>query len=95
VAVTLIAGALLAWSQMTCFEGALAKAEPKTVRYRVLHVAAVLAHRARDLIVRLGESWTWARVGHRICACTRSVPIAERVSAPDPEAIPQGVTRRD
>src|ERR1019366_1628215 len=51
VAVSVIAGALLAWSQMTCFDGALAKAEPKTMRYRVLHVAAVLVHRGRDLIV--------------------------------------------
>ncbi len=60
VAVSLIAGSLLAWSQMTCFDGALAKAEPKTMRYRVLHVAAVLAHRGRDLIVHLDESWPWA-----------------------------------
>jgi hypothetical protein len=60
VAVSLIAGALLAWSQMTCFDGALAKAEPKTMRYRVLHVAAVLAHRGRDLVIHLDESWPWA-----------------------------------
>lgn len=60
VAISLIAGALLAWSQMTCFEGALAIAEPKTVRYRVLHVAAVLARRGRDLVVHLDESWPWA-----------------------------------
>jgi hypothetical protein len=60
VAVSLIAGSLLAWSQMTCFDGALAKAEPKTMRYRVLHVAAVLAHRGRDLIVHLDETWPWA-----------------------------------
>jgi Transposase DDE domain group 1 len=60
VAVSLLAGALLAWSQMTCFDGALAKAEPKTMRYRVLHVAAVLARRGRDLILRLDETWPWA-----------------------------------
>ncbi len=60
VAVSLLAGALLAWSQLTCFDGALAKAEPKTMRYRVLHVAAVLAHRGRDLVVHLDESWPWA-----------------------------------
>ena len=60
MATSLIAGALLAWSQMLCFEGALAKAEPKTMRYRVLHVAAVLAHRGRGLILRLDESWPWA-----------------------------------
>jgi hypothetical protein len=60
VAVSVIAGSLLAWSQMTCFDGALAKAEPKTMRYRVLHVAAVLAHRGRDLIVHLDETWPWS-----------------------------------
>jgi hypothetical protein len=60
VAVSVIAGSLLAWSQLTCFEGALAKAEPKTMRYRVLHVAAVLAHRGRDLVMHLDETWPWA-----------------------------------
>jgi hypothetical protein len=59
VATSLIAGALLAWCQMVCFEGALAKAEPKTMRYRVLHVAAHLVHRSRGLILRLDESWPW------------------------------------
>ncbi|MGA2307899.1 MAG: IS1380 family transposase [Acidimicrobiales bacterium] len=33
---------------------------PKTMRYRVLHVAAVLVHRGRDLIMRLDETWPWA-----------------------------------
>jgi hypothetical protein len=55
-----IAGALLAWSQMVCFEGALAKAEPKTMRYRVLHVAALLVHKSRGLTLRLDETWPWA-----------------------------------
>jgi hypothetical protein len=59
VATSLIAGALLAWSQMVCFEGALAKAEPKTMRYRVLHVAALLVRRSRGLILRLDETWPW------------------------------------
>ena len=69
VAVSVIAGALWAWSQMTCFDGALAKAEPKTMRYGVLHVAAVLAHRGRDHIMRLDESWPWA--SELATACTR------------------------
>lgn len=59
VALSLIAGALLAWSQMMCFEGALAKAEPKTMRYRVLHVAAVLVRHGRGLILRLDKTWPW------------------------------------
>jgi Transposase DDE domain group 1 len=60
VAVSLIAAALLAWTQLTCFEGALAKAEPKRFRYRVLHVAARLARHANQLVVHLDESWPWA-----------------------------------
>ena len=60
VATSLIAGALLAWSQMTCFTGALAKAEPKTMRYRVLHVAAILVRRGRGLVMRIDETWPWA-----------------------------------
>jgi hypothetical protein len=59
VATSLIAGALLAWSQMVCFDGELAKAEPKTMRYRVLHVAALLVHKSRGLILRLDETWPW------------------------------------
>jgi hypothetical protein len=59
VAVSIIAGALLAWSQLVCFEGALAKAEPKTMRHRVLHTAAVLVRRQRRLFLRLDESWPW------------------------------------
>jgi hypothetical protein len=56
----MIAGSLLAWSQMTCFDGALRKAEPKTMRYRVLHIAALLVHSGRQLIMRLDETWPFA-----------------------------------
>jgi hypothetical protein len=50
VATSLIAGALIAWAQMTCLDGELKKAEPKTLRYRLLHVAAVLVRRGHRLI---------------------------------------------
>lgn len=60
VQVTLVAGALLAWAQMLCFDGALVKAEPKTLRYRILHVAALLVRRGRRLILRIDETWPWA-----------------------------------
>jgi hypothetical protein len=65
VAVSLLAGALLAWLQMTCLDGALKKAEPKTLRYRLLHIAAVLVRRGRRLVLRLDESWPWASALHR------------------------------
>ena len=60
VALSVIAGSLFAWSQMACFDGQLARAEPKTMRHRVLHVAAVLVRRQRHLVLRLDESWPWA-----------------------------------
>jgi hypothetical protein len=36
----LVAADLIAWVQTTLRTGDLAKAEPKTLRYRLLHVAA-------------------------------------------------------
>jgi hypothetical protein len=60
VSASLIAGALLASSQMTCLDGELTKAEPKAIRYRILHVAALLVRRGGRLILRLDETWPWA-----------------------------------
>jgi hypothetical protein len=60
VAASLIAGSLLAWAQMTCLDNKLKKAEPKTLRYQILHVAAVLVRRGRRLILRLDETSPWA-----------------------------------
>jgi len=45
VQVSLLAGTLLAWAQMTVLTGKLAKAEPKALRNKILHVAAVLVRR--------------------------------------------------
>jgi len=53
---------LLAWTQTTLLHdvAALAKAEPKTLRYRLLHVAARLTRGARQLRLRLDQTWPWA-----------------------------------
>jgi hypothetical protein len=56
-----VAGALLAWCQLVCFDGELSKIEPKTKRHRILHVAALLVRRQRGLVLRLDETWPWAR----------------------------------
>ena len=40
----------------------LVKAEPKTLRYRILHVAARLARGGRRLRLKIDRSWRWARV---------------------------------
>ena len=39
---TLIAATLLAWLKLLALEGPLARAEPKTLRYKILHAAARL-----------------------------------------------------
>jgi hypothetical protein len=72
VAASLIAGSLLAWAQMTCLDGELKKAEPKTLRYKILHVAAVLVRRGRRLILRLDETWPWASALQRAFLKLRS-----------------------
>jgi hypothetical protein len=65
VATSLVAGALIAWAQMTCLDGELKKAEPKTIRNRLLHVAATLVRHGRRLILRLDETWPWAETLRR------------------------------
>jgi hypothetical protein len=51
---------LLVWTQRLLLSGELAKAEPKRLRYRLLHVAARLAFHARTATLRLQASWPWA-----------------------------------
>jgi hypothetical protein len=51
---------LTCWTQALLLNGALAVAEPKTLRYRLLHVAARIVRHARRLILRLQASWPWA-----------------------------------
>ncbi len=56
----LIAHDLISWSQTLLLDGALAKAEPKRLRYRLLHTAARLAFHGRRAQLRLQRTWPWA-----------------------------------
>lgn len=58
-AMTMVAQDLLAWTANVCLDGALAKAEPATLRYQLLHVAARIARRGRDLHLRIDVTWPW------------------------------------
>jgi hypothetical protein len=51
---------LLAWTQHLLLDGELATAEPKKLRYRLLHVAARLTRSARKTRLRIAEHWPWA-----------------------------------
>jgi len=55
-----IAHDLIAWTQRLLLSGDLAKAEPKRLRYRLLHIAARLAFHARTATLRLQATWRWA-----------------------------------
>jgi Transposase DDE domain group 1 len=57
----LAAADLIAWTQTILLTGELAKAEPKTLRYRLLHVAARLVHGQRRTKIRIDHRWPWAR----------------------------------
>jgi hypothetical protein len=51
---------LVCWAQALLLDGELRLAEPKTLRYRLWHVAARVIRHARRLIVRLQRTWPWA-----------------------------------
>jgi hypothetical protein len=51
---------LLAWTQMLLLDGELAAAEPKKLRYRLLHVAARITRGGRRIRLRIAETWPWA-----------------------------------
>lgn len=55
----LCAADLLVWAQQLLLDGDLAVAEPRTLRYRLLHVAGRLVHRARQIWLRLPKHWPW------------------------------------
>jgi hypothetical protein len=51
---------LLAWTRTLLLDGEHALAEPKKLRYRLLHVAARLVRTARRTTLRIAETWPWA-----------------------------------
>jgi hypothetical protein len=50
---------LLCWTQHLLLDGAMAVAEPKKLRYRLLHVAAKLSRTARTTTLRIAADWPW------------------------------------
>ena len=51
---------LLAWLKLLALDGDLARAEPKTLRYRVLHAAARLVRGGRRRRLKIQATWPWA-----------------------------------
>lgn len=51
---------LLAWARHLTLDGDLARAEPKRLRYCLLHAAAQLVTSSRRRTLRIAEGWPWA-----------------------------------
>ena len=60
VQIVLLAHDLIVWTQALLLDGDLAKAEPKRLRYRLLHVAGRLAFSGRRAKLHLQRTWPWA-----------------------------------
>ena len=57
---SMIASILLAWLKLLALDGDLAKAEPKMLRYRILHAAARLVRGGRRRRLKIQATWPWA-----------------------------------
>ncbi|WSN72445.1 IS1380 family transposase (plasmid) [Streptomyces sp. NBC_01361] len=72
---SLVAIDLLTWTRVLLLDGELADAEPKKLRYRLLHVAARLTRGGRRLRLRISATWPWrhelAAAFHRLAALPR------------------------
>jgi hypothetical protein len=67
--IVLLAHDLIVWTQALLLDGELAKAEPKRLRYRLLHVAGRLAFHGRRGKLHLQRTWPWAE--HLLAAFAR------------------------
>jgi hypothetical protein len=58
--IVMLAHDLIVWTQALALDAELAKAEPKRLRYRLLHVAGRLAFSGRRAKLHLQNTWPWA-----------------------------------
>ncbi len=73
----LIAADLLALAQSTLLidDSDLARAEPKTLRYQLLHIAARITRGQRKMFLRLAQHWPWALALARAFQRLRLIPL--------------------
>jgi hypothetical protein len=70
---TAIAADLVAWLRLLALAGDLA--EPKALRYQLLHVPARLTHSARRRSLRIPASWPWADDIVAVFARIAAIPL--------------------
>jgi hypothetical protein len=59
VELVLVATDIISWTQILTLDGELAKAEPKRLRYCLLHVAGRISRTGRRNYLRLHRRWRW------------------------------------
>ena len=74
LALVLLAVDLLTWTQTLTLTGPLRAAEPKTLRHRLLAVAARIAHTGRRTHLRLDRHWPWAATLATAIATLQAIP---------------------
>jgi hypothetical protein len=74
---SLIASDLLAWTRLLTLDGDLTRAEPKRLRYCLLHTAANIVRTGRQSWLRIADNWPWAN--QLVAAFTRLHNLALRI----------------
>jgi hypothetical protein len=74
LAIVLLTIDLLTWTQTLALSGPLRAAEPKTLRHRLLAVAARLVRTGRRLQLRLDRDWPWAANIADAVSALRKIP---------------------
>ena len=72
--ISLIAQDLLAWTKLICLTADLAKAEPKWLRQRLLHVAGKLVRHGRRTQLKLDRDWPWSTALAAAFTRLRAIP---------------------
>jgi Transposase DDE domain group 1 len=76
VEIVMLAHDLIVWTQALVLDGELAKAEPKRLRYRLLHIAARLAFSARQAKLHLPAAWPWTEALKAAFEKLKTLPAA-------------------
>ena len=74
--IVMLAHDLIVWAQALVLDGELAKAEPKRLRYRLLHVAARLAFSGRRGKLHLPAAWPWTETLKAALEKLKTLPAA-------------------
>ena len=92
--IVMLAHDLIVWTQALVLEGELAKAEPKRLRYRLLHVAARLAFSGRRGKLHLPAAWPWTQALKAAFDTLKALPTPDGLGRPAGATTPRADLRR-